>query len=222
MRLANRMTCLVASMLLAAACGEGDVQDPIRVIDDADCREEARACASGFVCLRSAAGRWNCIPDDLANERGFGDATTHLDLGPREGAAPAQACAEDSDCTSGECGPGPGGYCVVPCVDSADCVRGTTCGRGPDGRRVCLVTCASDDQCRGGWRCVARAGDVNTCQPDCSEIGCPSGLECIDETGECVSLECQPRAELCNGADEDRTGRTGTDLATRPPRRCRP
>lgn len=97
-------------------------------------------------------------------------------------------CASDDDCTAGGCYPETwgsdptgfvGGYCMISGCTAASCPAGSACtSQVSGGTRLCMAECASDDDCRRGYKC---RGDDGTCWPDCMDsTECPMGYTCRD------------------------------------------
>jgi hypothetical protein len=133
------------------------------------------------------------------------------------------SCEADADCGGGELGcltatsntlggGGPaGGYCSMPCNDSADCSavdRTSTCGVLA-GRSLCLRSCRSQDPAEAEDKCLGRAdltcvsgaanGDAEPigepefgiCQPACQSDAACAGRSCDLASGLCTNV---PRA----------------------------
>ena len=92
-------------------------------------------------------------------------------------------CSQHRECLSGHCLKG---QCAQACVDDTDCTSRQRCmSVGP--RQLCLsqplpemAPCTSDGSCAGGLKCQGKR-----CLPDCTD-GCPDGSTCADKL-------CYPR-----------------------------
>ncbi|MCC6622018.1 MAG: hypothetical protein IT385_12220 [Deltaproteobacteria bacterium] len=113
------------------------------------------------------------------------------DVTPRAG-GPGDPCAEDTDCD----GPAPvclglpGGYCAPSCAEAA-CPDGSVCYEFDGGELLCLASCGSNADCRGGEGHICDTDD--TCwwyegsSPGTSPIGgpCESDEDCKDAGASC-------------------------------------
>lgn len=94
-------------------------------------------------------------------------------------------CTDDTNCESalrciaGTCARAAAGDTGRPCLQETDCSAGVCLDLG-DGRKVCSTACSDPSGCAPGWACGGDAGP-NVCT-------------------------CAPRAEACNGADDDCDG----------------
>ncbi len=128
-----------------------------------------------------------------------------------------------------------GGYCTLPCADTADCVAldgASSCQPiGPERSLYCLRTCLSKEAEPGEAKCLNRTDVVcrsaaaagveliaaerqaGFCEPRCgSDSECPVGTVCRMEAGICATVQA-PGAEVGSGCrlDTECQGRSCED-----------
>ncbi len=199
----------VALCVAASACGGGGGGggggDTTGVPDGG--RGELGPDARGLDA-RDAAGDEFGMPEFLPPPEVRDDAPDAPDVPRREFSAP---CAENDDCISGWCVPGPNGYvcsmtCETGCPDGWECrlVSNTR----PDFSYICVPSqgrlcepCTVDGQCGGGL-CLAFL-EGQACGRPC-ETGndCPVGFGCVEATSveapATRALQCVPTSGRCD------------------------
>ena len=137
-----------------------------------------RLFGTAFIALGLVA----CMPESSSGDSGGGDnppPSDSMSMGGAidgEGGAPGQNMEEDvpgplgdscgvhRDCASGFCVAGlPGGYCTEACQTSEDCGAEGSCWEVGPARRLCLLNCEEDADCRvdEGYVCDGN----KTCSP---------------------------------------------------------
>ena len=108
---------------------------------------------------------------DVADGSGADAAVDVVDEEPTGVRLDGEDCDEDVQCASGECllpeEGFPGGMCsVTGCESRRDCFSiGAACLRGEFNGNLCVQLCASDAECRDGYRCRGENGG-SYCFPD--------------------------------------------------------
>lgn len=124
-----------ASYCGLCACQIGALGDPC---------EERGNCASGLCATKSGNRRCSRICNTTSNPCPDGydclDADPYDICWPEEGGLGAE-CADDDDCTDGEC---VGSVCARPCDTDCDCPLDHICGE-IDGEQVCRRGSSSDE-----------------------------------------------------------------------------
>jgi hypothetical protein len=125
------------------------------------------------------------------------------------------ACVVDADCAGGSCDRTvPGGYCTLPCENSAQCGAGGVCDSAAEGGLgVCFKGCTSQRDCRSRefqcFRFTERQGvcsfDVTRVAPGAPNVGAPcrATVECAAPGG--LEPFCVPEV----AANGRQTGHTG-------------
>lgn len=140
-------------------------------------------CAPGFTCQTvaaagaAAAAVWDhgCLPRGAMRDVG-------------EPCRDASERLADDLCTTGTCADlGALGVCSAPCDNDRPCPDAAACAVFPDGRRLCLLTCATDADC--GDRdpllaCVAVRAPDGDATLVCSPKACVADSVC-GPTGRC-------------------------------------
>lgn len=124
------------------------------------------------------------------------ETDTGSDMGASEdpfAGRPVGQCTANADCPVGpqgqECSEAlPGGACVG-CGSDVDCPGTTECQFG-----TCIETCATNDDCAPGLRCLGsgRCG-ATPCQNDV----CPVALFGCSESGNCARVDCSTDPTVC-------------------------
>ncbi|MFT6395880.1 MAG: hypothetical protein ACJAYU_000622 [Bradymonadia bacterium] len=109
---------------------------------------------------------------DTSDGSGEGDVVTDApDVIEADDRLDGEDCVADQQCASGECllpeEGFPGGMCsVTGCEGRSDCFSvGAACLRGEFNGNLCVQLCASDAECREGYRCAGENGG-SYCFPD--------------------------------------------------------
>ncbi len=178
-----------------SACTPIDGRGTMICLDECDPAAATRQCRMGYGCAPTMFGPAVCVPgctDDT-------DCTGGTVCDPSGGFAGAcyspdasvgDACTDDAMCPSGgfcfaeAFGGWPDGMCILFGCDATDgtgCPEGATC---IPGRRsgLCVSDCATDGDCRAGYRCADNAALAGTryCAPvlAAADIGQPcSGMD---------------------------------------------
>ncbi|GEM_PF-5109981 len=107
---------------------------------------------------------------------------------------PKGQCSTSTDCPDNpngrQCGPIPGGACLVCSADDANCPSGSTCSQFG----ACIAECQTETDCAPGLRCTSR-GQCGAMR--CSQGVCPiAGLACT-QSGLCTRQDCNGDPNLC-------------------------
>jgi hypothetical protein len=178
-------TCVALALGPSAAGGDAGAPRPVCL---ADCASDSE-CSAGLVCVGARAGGnvasvlWTaaCLP--AGGYKRIGD--------PCRGPSGA---LDDRTCASGTCADvGALGACSASCDGDLPCPLGGACALLGDGRRLCLETCGSGDDCG--------LDPLLACAP----------MESGDATDASVGANvCSPKV-CASEADCAPAGRCGTD-----------
>ncbi len=189
-------------------------------------------CFGEQTCAQDGSGFGPCVcpsvPDDavaIVGARCASDAEC----------APGATCftAEGNDYL-GAGGPA-GGYCTMPCADSAECIasdpQSLCVPMGPNGARYCIRACLSKEPLPGESKCLNRpelvcvsvaadgvealapGAQPGYCAPRCgSNADCPQGRVCHRQAGICTDAPSPglPSGSRCE-LDTDCDGRACED-----------
>lgn len=146
------LPALVALLAALCACsGDGNADNELDARDATDATDAADAATDG-----SGDARTDGDPDSATEPEQRDDG---------------EPCERDEQCSSGEClGPDqgfPDGMCTVTgCTSRRDCYSvGAACLRGEFNGNLCVQLCATDAECRDGYRCRGANGG-SYCFPD--------------------------------------------------------
>jgi len=153
---------------------------------DSECGGGEAMCLNlgqGGVCTRFCAAQSECPGDSRCEffDDGSG-GVIGLCIAPTANAN--SLCPSDYTCQPlGDGCPGLGGACIT----NGSC-KGGACARGDQGR-FCSCTCAADEDCGDGAKCLPNATFGNVCVPEhmidpCDLVECAEGLVCA--AGVCV------------------------------------
>ena len=186
MRIAPRILVALASLLFVA-CGDDDG------IPDDTCRSNADCTAPTLIC--SGERCVQCVRDEDcgADQICFSSICVPDDT---------EICTSDADCPAERptcmLSAGLEGVCIAGCATDDQCPDGDACIEGScvecsadAGSRLPTESCACDSDCAGPGAVCAEG----ICEGDCEQTGCPAGLVCGGDPGQCVVCEADSRAE---------------------------
>jgi hypothetical protein len=188
-----------------SACTPIDGMGTMICLDECDPAAAVRQCRMGYGCAQTMFGPAVCVPgctDDT-------DCTGGTVCDPTGGfagscyspdASIGDACTDDAMCPAGgfcfaeDFGGWPGGACIGFGCDAAantGCPAESVCIPGRRGG-LCVADCATDGDCRTGYRCAANPSGTDTryCAPllDARDVGQPcssrDGVACAG--GSCL------------------------------------
>lgn len=190
-----------------------------------DCRDDYR-CSARPEVFNLAGEVGVCVPkceSDADCETGTRCDTGSGDCVPRGERKTGDACSGNGQCNGGLCIQSEnfrGGYCSSRCGDQfSGCEANAECTT-LEGQAVCLSTCDTSSDCRGGegYKCrqiatrnnsEGEAEPVSVCVPSCqSNAECDDGFHCDAERGDCVEGAGAPNpvGAFCNGDAECASG----------------
>jgi serine protease len=180
--LARGAECKRAEECTSGTCFDGFVTDTC----EQTC-QSAADCPSPDTC----SGRYDASLNEILvcqEPRPLGSSCTSPDQCDRPAALGGQAsCATDA----------PSGVCTQLC--SWGCPAGTTCaamdydGNGSTEYEVCLASCSTQADCRGGFMCRQQASGDKACVPE-RDQACSSSFDCWSEQF------CDATAGFCRDA----------------------
>jgi hypothetical protein len=108
----------------------------------------------------------------------------------------SSACAADAQCQSGRCAALSADAPRVCLARGGDACTEADCENCRDG--ICLAACSEENDCDGGYHCMAAGGASGTCLADCSDSSCHDqttcrGKESFTTPGD-YTLVCVPTA----------------------------
>lgn len=185
-----------ASAVVAAACSEDSSP---ACSSDADCSGALPLCQSG-ACVACRSSR-DCAEGERC-----------VDFACEAAGGAASECDDDGDCPADRprCLRGADeGVCIAPCAADDECPGGAcldgTCQSCDPNPRSRLLTdpCVCDQDCLG----LASRCEGGICEGDCTDVGCPPGLECAGDPASCVVCADVTReaGEAC-GCDSECAG----------------
>jgi MYXO-CTERM domain-containing protein len=147
--------------------------------DMAECPDPDDRCVDA-VCV------FPCLEDEFPCPYGY-----YCDTLPEGGdfCLPNPCVQEDIECPDGQfCQPNPdtGDFECVDLCAGIDCPTGALCEGG-----VC--TDCFDNPCPEGQNCIPNSENVGVCEDDlCFDASCGEGEFCDPDSGECVTVVCDP------------------------------
>jgi hypothetical protein len=167
------MTCETESAACGNICG-----------DSCGACTDAEVCSTDLLCVPAPGGSDNCT--DTCSSTG---AVCGEVCGTSCG-----TCAEGETCTSGSCGAGVEDCVADGCPVGQTCDEETgSCGEAPSGSGDSCQTCSSDDDCSGGWSCIALSSGKVCLKPCNTNDLCDTGWSCVGNPAVCtpdVSYSC--------------------------------
>ena len=203
--------------------GAGAVTETCNGLDD-DCDG---VTDNGFVTGGLYTGDANC-----------GTCGNSCDGAIANGSASCQVIGGKATCAAATCDPGFWSAVAKDCAPTAifscaSCATSANCGGDPCVGGFCQPRCSDAAPCLSGYACETDAtGTLNSCQPKSGTCSCTpanggSSQTCVNSNafGTCVGSQmcnpgsgwspcsaATPKAELCNGEDDDCDGATDEDV----------